>query len=198
MLVGNAGGQSALPYDRMERLLSRSHLFLLCGLPFSGKSTLARALQVRFGIVHVEVDRHHLDGQAGFDGRRIERSEWITAYQAAYCEVDEAFAQGRSVVFDAVSYRRNQRDRIRRIAAKHGVPMTIVYFDVTPEEAKTRVAANRQNPVRVNVPDEDMAEIAAGMQPPRDDEHAVRYHPSEPIESWIDRVIQPLMKETDS
>jgi predicted kinase len=178
-------------------LLPQQHLFLLCGLPFSGKSTLARALQDRFGIVHVEVDRYHAGGQEGFDGRRIGRGEWIAAYLAAYREVEQAFATGKSVVFDAVSYRRTQRERIRRIAAKHGVSMTIVYLDVTPEEARTRVAVNRCNPVRVNVPDDDIAEIAAEMQPPQDDERAIVYHPSEAIESWLDRVIQPLLKETD-
>lgn len=133
-----------------------------------------------------------------FDGRRIERSEWIAAYQAAYGEVEAALAKGHSVVFDAVSYRRTQRERIRRIADKFNASTTIVYLEVTAEEAKTRVAANRRNPVRVNVPDEEMAEIAAGMQPPQDDECAVVYHPSEPVEAWIDRVIQPLLKETDS
>lgn len=155
-------------------------------------------MENHLGLIHVEVDRYHVGGQEGFDGRRVERSEWIAAYQAAYGEVEAAFTDGKSVVFDAVSYRRAQRDRIRRIAGKYNVPMTIVYLDVTRNEANARLAANRFNPSRVNVPDDDFAEISSGMQPPDEDELFVRYHPSELIDDWIERVIKPLLKETFS
>jgi predicted kinase len=174
------------------------HLFLLCGLPFSGKSTLGRALQARHGIVHVEVDRHHLDGRIDFEDRRVERAEWIAAYRAAYTQVEEALGAGRPVVFDAVSYRRTQRDRTRRIAKKHGVPITIIYVDVAPELAKARLNRNRANPTRVNVPQVDFDEVARGMQPPQHDEALVTYRPGEPVEFWIERVIAPLLKESAS
>ena len=150
-------------------------------------------MQERLGIVHVEVDQHHAGGRAGVDGRRIEREEWIAAYQAAYRVVEDALAAGHSVVLDAVSYRRTQRERVRRIAAKHGVPMTVIYLDVTPEQATARMTANRLNPTRANVPDLDFEEVAAGMQPPREDEPVVRYRPEEPAAAWIDRVIAPML-----
>src|SRR5215212_10518349 len=106
------------------------HLFLLCGLPFSGKSTMGRALETQLGIVHIEVDRHHLDRDGAFPERRVQRPEWISAYRAAYAQVEAALDAGKSVVFDAVSFRRVQRDRIRRIAMKHGIQMTIIYLDI--------------------------------------------------------------------
>lgn len=156
---------------------------------------MARALQDRLGIVHVEVDALHAGGQDGFDGRRIERAEWIAAYQAAYRVAERALSAGDSVVFDAVSYRRNQRDRVRRLGEKHGASVTIIYLEVDRDAARTRIDANRRNPVRVNVPDEDLNEIADGMQPPQPDEDAVIYRPGEPIDDWIDRTIRPMLKE---
>lgn len=173
-------------------------LFLLCGLPFSGKSTIGQALQDRLGIVHVEVDRHHSGGHAAAEGRRIERDEWIAAYRAAYREVETALTAGRSVTFDAVSFRRTQRDRMRRIADKFGVPLIVIYLDVPAELANARRVANRCNPMRVDVPDADFIEIEGGMQRPGDDEAQVRYRPPEPLDQWIERVIKPLMKETTS
>jgi len=169
------------------------HLFLLCGLPFSGKSTLGRALQERLGIVHVEVDRHHLDGRTDFDERPVELAEWIAAYRAAYQLVDDTLDTGKSVVFDAVSYRRSHRERVRRIAATHGVPVTIIYLDVPEEQARARLVANRSSPYRVNVPDIDFDEVARGMQPPEDDERFTRYRPDEPVTAWIDRLVVPML-----
>lgn len=173
------------------------HLLVLCGLPFSGKSTLGRALAERLGAIHVEVDRLHADVADALEGRRIERQEWIAAYQAAYREVEAALSDGRVVVFDAVSYRRVQRDRVRRIANRFGVPMTIVYLDVDPDQARARLEANRRAPLRVNVPDVDFEEVASGMQPPMDDEPHIRYRPDEPIFDWIDRAVAPLLAESD-
>ena len=169
------------------------HLFLLCGLPFSVKSTMGRSLAKELGSVHVEVDQHHLDNEGTFPGRRVERAEWIAAYRAAYARVEDALAAGKSVVFDAVSYRRLQRDRIRRIALKHGIPMTILYLDVDPELAKSRMAANRIEQTRPNVPDADFEEVKAGIELPMPDETWIAYRPAEPPESWIWREIVPLV-----
>src|SRR6187200_405660 len=102
------GRQSALRYEFVAYMpgqngsvVDRQHLFLLCGLPFSGKSTLGRSLQARLGIVHVEVDRYHFDGRTDFVERPIERAEWIAAYKAAYRQAEAALDAGQSVVFDA-------------------------------------------------------------------------------------------------
>jgi predicted kinase len=180
----------------MDHKVDQQHLFLLCGLPFSGKSTMGRAMQEQLGIVHVEVDSHVLTGRPGLEelgSRRIEREEWITAYQAAYRQVEVALDAGRSVVFDAVSYRRTQRERVRRIAAKFDVPMTVVYLDVSPADAKKRLFANRASPIRGNVPDADFEEVAVGLQLPQEDEQVLRYRPNEPVDSWIERVIVPML-----
>lgn len=154
---------------------------------------MGRALGEQLGVVHVEVDRHHVDCEDGFAERRVERAEWIAAYRAAYVQVEEALAGGKSVVFDAVSYRRLQRDRIGRIATKHGTPMTIIYLDVDPELAKNRLTDNRANPVRPNVPNADFDEVSSGMQPPMSDEAWIAYNPVESLDAWIRREITPLV-----
>lgn len=159
---------------------------------------MGRTLEARLGVVHVEVDRQHAGLVEGLEERRIERHEWIAAYQAAYKLVESALLEGRPVVFDAVSYRRVQRDRIKRIADKHGVPMTVIYLDVPPRDAKARIVANRANPVRVSVPSADFEEVAAGMQPPGVDERVLIYRPSEAVDEWVDRMIAPLLSEQPS
>jgi predicted kinase len=150
---------------------------------------MGRTLAAMTGMVHIEVDRFHTEPPDVARERRIERTEWIAAYRAAYIEVEEALTAGKSVAFDAVSYRRLQRDRIRRIATNHGVAMTIIYLDVPPAVARARMIENRLTPRRPNVPDADFDEVCAGMQPPMADEIWVAYKPSEPLEDWIRREI---------
>jgi predicted kinase len=102
-------------------------LFILCGLPFSGKSTLARAMAEYLDIVHIELDSVH--GERGIDlkGEPPTREDWIEAYRRSFRRLDKVLAERHSVVFDATSYRRVHRQRLARIASKYDVPATIIY-----------------------------------------------------------------------
>lgn len=171
----------------------RPHLLVTCGLPFSGKSTLSRALAAELGIAHVEVDALHARNgfRPGIDP--IERSDWIAAYQRGYAELEAHLRAGRPSVFDAVSFRRLQRNRVRRVAERLGVPATLVLLDVTADEAWARMERNRFTRERVDVPIESFREVAEGMQWPESDEAVIRYSPGEPLPDWVERVVRPLL-----
>ena len=162
-------------------------------MPFSGKSTLSRALAAQLGIAHVEVDalhtRHGL--RPGVDP--IARADWIAAYQRGYAELETVLREGRSAIFDAVSYRRLQRNRVRRVAERLGIPATVVLLDVSVDEARARLERNRFTRERVNVPMADFLEVAGGMQWPGADEEVIRYSPDQPLAAWVERVVRPLL-----
>ncbi|MFL5759462.1 MAG: AAA family ATPase [Thermomicrobiales bacterium] len=168
-------------------------LFILCGLPFSGKSTLAKAMAEQLDLAHVELDSVH--GERGLDlnAEAPTREDWIEAYRASFQKLDEVLAAGNSAVFDATSYRKIHRQRLTRIAARQGVPATIVYVDVSEAEAKQRRDENRTTNARPHVRDEDFALVSGEMQPPSADEGEVIYHSGEPIQDWIEQIIRPLM-----
>lgn len=171
-------------------------LFVTCGLPFSGKSTLSRALAAELGVAHVEVDALHASHglRPGLDP--IARADWIAAYQRGYAELEAILRVGRSAVFDAVSYRRLQRNRVRRVAERLGVPATVVLLDVSIDEARTRLERNRFTRERVNVPMADFLEVAEGMQWPDPDEAVIRYRPDEALADWVERVVRPMLAPT--
>jgi predicted kinase len=146
------------------------------------------------GLVHVEVDSKH--GRMGSSAPRLTRQDWIAAYQAAYRDVEAALDAGESIVFDAVSYRRLQRNRVRRIAEARGVLATVVLLDISPQVARARLEVNRRTRERVNVPSGDFAEVVAGMQPPEPGEETIRYRSDEPIDIWIERVARPLLMDS--
>ncbi len=171
------------------------HLFILCGLPFSGKSTLARAMAERLDLVHVELDAAHGERGIELNGVAPSREDWIAAYRRSFWTLNEVLAAGNSAVFDATSYRRIHRQRLVRIAARYNVPATIVYLDVSEVEAKRRRDANRTTNKRPNVRDEDFALIAGEMQLPSGDESALVYHPNEEITEWVEVNLLPLMTE---
>jgi uncharacterized protein len=64
-------------------------------------------------------------------------------YVTLAAEADAALATARSVVADATFLRRADRDRLRAVAARHGVPCVFVVCRADPERVRERLAARR-------------------------------------------------------
>jgi predicted kinase len=129
------------------------------------------------------------------EGEPPSREDWVEAYRRSFWTLDAVLAAGNSAVFDATSYRRVHRQRLGRIAARYGVPTTIVYLDVDESEAKRRRDANRLTNERANVRDEDFALVSGEMQFPDADECVVTYHPDSDVNDWIKKNLRPLIDE---
>jgi len=170
-------------------------LFVLCGVPFSGKSTLARALAERFDLEHIEIDQVH--GERGFvpgSGRQMEEVDWRAAFQRSYRRLHGVLDEGRSAVWDTASYRRAQRERIRGVAEQYGAASYLIY-PATPEaEARSRLERNRETGERWDVPDESFYEVARDFEMPGPDEAPIRYSPEVPIDRWLEDAIAPLIE----
>ncbi len=184
----SAGACEEPPEARSPRL--RPVVYVLCGVPFAGKSTLARAMSARLAAVHLEVDAVVRDLGLGGEGGHPTRGEWVAAYREAQRRLDRLLADGRSVVYDATNFRRLMRARVRAIAAARVAAAVTVLVGPPPAEIAARREQNRREPTRPDVPEAAFREVAAGFQPPAPDEDAVAYDGTEPIEAWIERVLR--------
>ena len=154
---------------------------------------MGRALAVRFGLVHVEVDAALIEQGFIVGSRRPEKADWLAAYTTSYRRLDAALAEGRSAVWDATSYRRVQRDRIRRIAGQRGATTSVVHLATPAAMALGRRDRNRSLRTRPDVADEDFTMVANDWQPPGDDESPLVYHPATPLADWLEMTIAPLI-----
>ena len=168
--------------------MGQLHLFILCGLPFAGKTTLARELGQRLGFARVEIDAINAERGVWDDRHGMSPEEWDETYRESYRRLEALLRAGRSVIYDATNFTREQRDRPRAIAARHGVPATVIYLDVPEAEARRRWRHNRETGRRADVRDEDFALVATAFEPPAGDEAAVRYDPGAPLDEWIARL----------
>ncbi len=160
-------------------------LYILCGLPFTGKTTLARALERQLGIALVELDAINSARGVGLRGEAISPEEWDRTYAEAYRQLDTFLAAGQSVLFDAASFTKAQRDFLRTLAGKRWASSLVIYLDVSEAEARQRWLQNRATGARYDVRDEDFAQVVNFFEPPAPEEHAVYYRPSQPADEWI-------------
>jgi predicted kinase len=135
--------------------------------------------------LYLELDRINIERGIGMDGGMITRQQWTASYREAYRRLKDALAQGCTVVYDATNFRRIQRDQVRRIAAHYGADVVVIHVQVPEAEIRRRWQANRITKQRLDVRDEDFAEVAANFQLPNADERVLHYDQRIPPEEWL-------------
>jgi predicted kinase len=160
-------------------------LFELCGLPFSGKSTLARALAARLRIPCVELDAVNTERGQGLNGAPLTPEEWTATYDEVYRRIASHLRPRRSVIFDAVNFTRPQRDEVRMLAEGCGASVCLIYLAVPSERAIARWQRNRLTGERHDVPDDNFVLVLDHFELPADDEDALVYDGSQPPDDWL-------------
>jgi predicted kinase len=149
-------------------------LFLMVGYPGAGKTTAARLIHEQTGAVHVWADHER---KLRFAHPDYSHPETIQLYKQLNRVVDELLAQGKSVIFDTNFNFFKDRQKLRRMAAKHGAQAIIVWVIAPKELARARaVHEDHAQDTRVfgNMPLDHFKRIVRHLQPPHEDEHAIK------------------------
>lgn len=160
-------------------------LTVLCGLPFAGKSTLARVLATRTGARLIALDAINGERGLGLDGQDISPEQWDATYAEALRRIGESLAAGESVIYDETSFLRAGRDAARIVAARAGVTARLIWVTTSEATSRARWQANRRSGIRNDVRDEDFAHVVTGFEEPAPDEEPLRYDGVSPAEAWL-------------
>ena len=152
----------------------RPRLVLLCGLPASGKTTLAHKIEDAYGAVRLNSDEWELAlGVDPFDDAfqtRLEAQFWELAQRL--------LVLGTSVVLEWGFWARSERDEKREATRVLGVAVELRFLD-TPYEELVRRVASRHDAGGLAITERHMDRYRAVFQPPTDDELAL-YDPPLP------------------
>lgn len=145
-----------------------SRLVLLCGLPASGKTALARELADAYGAVLLNPDEWELaldvdPFDEGFQAR-LEAQFWELAQRL--------LVLGISVVLEWGFWARSERDEKREAARALGVAVELRFLDAPYEELVRRVE-DRHAAGGLAITERHMERYREIFQPPTDDELAL-------------------------
>jgi predicted kinase len=165
--------------------MNRPRLYIVFGIPFSGKSTIVRELVRQRGCMAIDLDAINTTFGVGISGAPITPDDWAISFASARAQLDDALATGESVAYDGHVWSCAQREDFRAVASAAGADITFIYLDVPESVARERWQANRQTTQRHDVPDDLFTQAVALMEPPDEEESVMQYDGSEPVAAWV-------------
>jgi predicted kinase len=163
-------------------------LYLLCGLAFSGKSTLAAVISRQVGAAVVSLDE--INASRGlYGGLGVPDEEWGRTHAEALGLVESALQEGRSVIVDDTNCFRFLRDNYREIADRHGVPSVVIHVKAPLGLALSRRRANDLNPSRAPITESVMLDLVEKFEWPAADETVLAFAADADPEAWVTRHI---------
>ena len=162
-------------------------LYIITGLPFSGKSTFAKELVRRYCFERTSVDK--MMNKRHLDAPNMTQKDWNLVYSEAYGELESLLKAGKTVVFDGGSLLKSERNTIKSIAEKYGVSWKLIYINTSIEEIAHRRKKNLVSQERDQLSDETMDKAFEMFEEPTPDENYITYDQSVNLDKWIDENI---------
>jgi predicted kinase len=161
------------------------HLYLMCGLPFSGKSTLARAIAARVEGDVVSLDE--LNAERGI-ARSFDMpvTEWAETHELALQRCRTLMAAGQAVVVDDTNCYRWLREDHRRDAKAAGYETIVVLLDVPLETCLERA---RLGEPEIPSAVEAMVRMAQEFEAPTLDERPLIFDGESEMGAWLEGVV---------
>ena len=159
-------------------------LYIMCGLAFSGKSTLSKKIaertsckRIAFDELWIEAEKHQ-DVPQGVDGWKLVRA-------LAQDKILTELKAGNSVVYDENNPKKEHRNELREVAKRAGAQSIVIYTDVPLNIIKAREEANRILQNRHDVDPINFEKVLSDLEPPSSDENVIVFKSKDNLEDFV-------------
>ena len=160
-------------------------LFAMCGLAFSGKTTLARAISEVLDAEYIGLDDIN-DARGLRGGEGISAEEWEKTSLIAVERLAALLDAGRDVVLDDTLCFRWLRERYAGVADRYGARFVLIYVSTPLPEIYDAMARNAAVQQRDPIRGEVFEAHANSFEHPTADERPLPYDRSAPVKAWIE------------
>lgn len=160
-------------------------MYLLTGISFSGKSTLAQVIAKAQNLPIVDPNSIAHERKIGLNGEVIADAEWVLIHKEAERRAARILFRGSSLVYDTTAFTRHQRQELWRLAVQYNAEPILIFVFIDREEAWQRWDKNNQTRERFAVHENDFNMVADNFEPPGSDEPHLTYCAGQDITQWV-------------
>ncbi len=164
-------------------------LIATCGVPFSGKSTLAKSLSHALDIRVLSYDfevylvhRHLVPTGSSVT------AEYDFVQDIGRREVGAILTAGESLIYDDLLLDRDDRGKLAAVARASRARLVFVYLDTPLAVINQRRAENSRSRSRTSIPDAKMELDIAHLEPPGPRERAVYVRPGDALPDVVAKI----------
>ena len=138
--------------------------YLICGIPASGKSTIAKQIAAENHFIVISSDEIR---QELYPGKKYNPKQNEKTFRIFKSRITEAFKAENNIIIDAINRRPSERKLLAERAKKKGYHTVCVYCK---KDSKYAVKANRMRDEAKRVPDEVIINNHNLFNPPTESE----------------------------
>ena len=159
----------------------------MCGLPFSGKTTLAKQLAQKLGFIRIDIDEIKFEkGYKNVSDDDVPNKMWEKIYDEMFKRIYNNLSKGKNVISDKSNLEKDERNRMQQ-STRGEFPVKVIYINILPETVRRRWLENKKDKKRFDISEKIFNEAIDALQEPSDDENIIIYDQTIPIEDWIKR-----------
>ncbi len=168
--------------------MEKPTLYILCGLPYSGKTTLARALRNKLGWAYVSIDiiRERL-GFSWKENEKVTADDWRNIFETSYDDMIARLNEGKSVIYDSTNHDVTSRERLRNHAFDTGFSSKVIFLNIPEATIWERWEENQKTPTRSHISKDLLQQTINSLDPPTKEENVIVYDQSMNLEDWVER-----------
>ena len=160
--------------------------YLLVGLPFSGKTTLALELKKRLNFASINVDKLKWSmGYRDVGDDEVPDKVWKDIFRQADQLIVKYLREGKNLASEYAWVTKSWRDRARDVAGRAGFTTKIIYLKIPIAEIKRRLAENRRLKNHFIWPEKELNNYIKDFEEPGDDEDVIIYDQTILLDRWI-------------
>jgi len=159
-------------------------LYIMCGLAFSGKSTLAKRIAEHTGSEIIAFDKLWVEEDKikpvpkNADG-------WRHIRKVTQEKILKTLKEGKSVIYDDNNAKREHREELCNLAKQARAESIVVYLDTPLETIKAREEANKVSQNRHEVEYKNFQKVLEDFELPSGDEEAMIFTPETDINDFL-------------
>lgn len=159
----------------------------MCGLAFSGKSTLARRIAEHTGSNLISFDRLWVEKEKDQPISKDDNG-WRFIRKVAQDEIVNTLNNGKSVVYDDNNIRLEHREEIREIAKNFGTHSIVVYLNTPLELIRERELVNKTTGERHAVEAKNFQTVIEQLEVPTSNENVFEFTPDTDIKEFLNKL----------